>query len=122
MTSNPRQGRINEKIVTEGILERNLVLLGQHPRKNENGSSRWGGWPDRIAIDPSDGSLHFFEVKTGSHKLDPHQRLVLGALAHVGMVHLLHFKEGSDAPSEEILEKIPLEDLISEGFTKPEES
>jgi hypothetical protein len=118
MTNNPYQGRLNEKIGSEWILERGLVLLGKHTRKNKNGSSRWGGWPDRIAIDPNDGSLHFFEVKTGSHELDPHQKLVLGALAHVGMVHLLHFNEGSDTITDIKLEKIPLEELISKGLTK----
>ena len=118
MTSNPRQGRMNEKDVTRKILEKNFVLLGLHPRKNRNGSSRWGGWPDRIAIDPSSGDLHFFEIKTGSHKLDPHQKLVLGALAHLGTVHLFHFEGSSDTPSEEILEKMPLEELISKGCSK----
>ncbi len=112
MISNACLGRINEANETEKIRKQGYKLLGRHPNDNRNGTPRWGGWPDRIAINPKNGTLHFFEIKTGNHELDPHQKLVLGALAKIGKVHLIRYEHKQRVGEEEIL-PLDMEELIS---------
>ena len=81
-----RIGRKHEDKATSWIRANGYQILNEDDRN----PGRFGEWPDRLAID-EEGNLHFFEVKTGGHTLDPHQERVLKALNRCGTVHILKY-------------------------------
>ena len=97
--NNPRTGRKHEEKATEWIRAQKYQILNEDDRK----PNKFGGWPDRLALD-SEGQLHFFEVKTGSHDLDPHQRRVLKALYRCGVVHILKYDSDGQFMGDDIFQ------------------
>ncbi len=85
-----KKGRATENKATEWIKEQGYNIINEDTRKGHEG--RFGGWPDRLAIDEDD-HLHFFEIKEETHELDPHQEKVLNALKRCGTVHVLVYKD-----------------------------
>lgn len=91
----------NEALATCRIRAQGFTIINEDPRKPE----KFGGWPDRLAIDEN-GVLHFFEVKSGGHALDPHQRKVLQALNRYGTVHILYYTSEGEFVREEIFNEL----------------
>ena len=100
------KGARTEKIATEWIENEGFRIINEDDRN----PGRYGGWPDRVAIDDV-GNLHFFEIKELTHKLDPHQERVLRALKRAGTVHILWY-EDYKLKSDEKLAKIWMKEYV----------
>ncbi len=81
-----RENELESKVIISNL---GYTILNEHDKQ----LGRFGGWPDRLAIDEKDGSIHFIEIKTGKHRLDPYQEKVFEILSRFGTVHILWYRK-----------------------------
>ena len=94
---NDSLGRINsgkkgsriQKLAVQWLKKQGYYCINEYQRNH----GRFGGWPDFAATFKGGDHPHFFEIKSGSHTLDPHQKKVLEMLCGIGMVHLLVYED-----------------------------
>ena len=97
--SSGKRGAIADKKFRKLLETKKYKILGQEFKT----SSHTGGWPDFLV--KKGGKFYFFEVKSGHHRLDPHQKEVLAVLKKIGKVRVMRLDENmkvfhDDTPNE----------------------
>lgn len=77
----PKLAKIANKKFNDWLEKHDYRVLGKEFGK----SILSGGWPDFIVKDRK-GRIRFFEVKSGKHRLDPHQLEILKIIRRLGKV------------------------------------
>ena len=93
--SSGRQGAIADKKFCKWLETHKYKTLG----KEFKTSSHTGGWPDFLV--KKNSKLYFFEVKSGNHKVDDHQKEILGILKKLGKVHIMRLDKSMKRFSDE---------------------
>lgn len=86
-----QKGKDTNKKFNEWLKKRGYEVIG----KEFPDGVLSGGWPDFIVRNPK-GKIEFFEVKSGKHRLDPHQKEVLKILKRIGKVHVMRLNDETD--------------------------
>lgn len=97
-----KKGKKYQRMAYEWLKEQGYEdkhFVNKDPRKSH--PFRFGGWPDYVIQKDNESTFHFYEIKSGTHKLDPHQQRVLEMLSEIGVVHILTY-EGDILIDEEI--------------------
>lgn len=80
----PQKAKISNRLFNKWLIKQKYNVIGREFAH----SIQSGGWPDFIVRKKS-GKVEFFEVKSGNHRVDPHQLLVLKILRKIGRVHIM---------------------------------
>lgn len=92
----PEKGKITNRKFNQWLIEGNYEVLGREfPTRIQS-----GGWPDFITRNKT-GEIEFFEIKSGKHRLDPHQREILKILRKLGKVHVMRLSDDMKTFTEE---------------------
>src|SRR3989344_5718050 len=96
----PQRAKIANKKFNAWLKKRKLFVLGGEFKH----SVQSGGWPDYVVRNK--GRLEFYEVKSGKHRLDPHQLEILRIIRRLGRVYVMRLdramKKFIDEPPEEL--------------------
>lgn len=84
----PKKAKIANKKFNAWLKKKKLLVLGRELKH----SIQSGGWPDFIVRNKK-GRLEFYEVKSGKHRLDPHQLEILKIIRKLGKVHVMRLDE-----------------------------
>jgi len=85
----PKKAKIANKKFNSWLKKRGYRVLGREFSK----SVQSGGWPDFVVRKPK-GKIEFIEVKSGKHRLDPHQLEILKIIRKLGRVRVMRLDEG----------------------------
>ena len=80
----PKLAKIANKKFNSWLKKRGYQVLGREFSK----SVQSGGWPDFV-VRKQKSKIEFIEVKSGKHKLDPHQLEILKILRKLGRVRVM---------------------------------
>lgn len=80
----PKLAKIANKKFNGWLKKCGYLVLGREFSK----SVQSGGWPDFVVRKPK-GKIEFIEVKSGKHRLDPHQLEILKILRPLGKVRVM---------------------------------
>lgn len=80
----PMKGKNTAAQFKKWLIKEKYEILGQEFKY----SVYSGGWPDFI-VKNSKGKIEFFEVKSGNHRLDHHQKEILKILCKIGKVRVM---------------------------------
>lgn len=97
-----KKGKKYQRMAYEWLIEQGYEdrhFINKDTRKSH--PFRFGGWPDFVIQNDNESTYHFYEIKSGSHKPDPHQEKILKMLGEIGVVHILTY-EGGKLIDEEI--------------------
>ncbi|MBI4120592.1 MAG: VRR-NUC domain-containing protein [Parcubacteria group bacterium] len=86
-----KKAKIANRKFNAWLKKRKLLVLG----REFNHSVQSGGWPDFVARNKN-GRLEFYEVKSGKHRLDPHQLEILKIIRRLGKVYVMRLNEAMD--------------------------
>ncbi len=84
----PQKAKIANKKFNKWLKKKKLVILGREFKH----SVQSGGWPDFV-VRNQNGQLEFYEVKSGKHRLDPHQLEILKIIRKLGKVYVIRLDE-----------------------------
>ena len=96
----PKLAKIANRKFNAWLNKKGLQVLGREFKR----SVQSGGWPDYIVRNKK-GKLEFYEVKSGEHRLDPHQLEILKVIRKLGKVHVMRLNKSmkkfvDETPSE----------------------
>ena len=83
----PKKAKIANKKFNIWLKKQKLLILGKEFKYRVQS----GGWPDFIVRNK--GELEFYEVKSGKHRLDPHQLEILKIIRKLGKVYVMRLDE-----------------------------
>jgi len=84
----PQKAKISNAKFNQWLKKRKFEVLGKEFKHRVQS----GGWPDFI-VKNSKGKIEFFEVKSGKHQLDSHQKEILKILQKIGRVRIMRLDE-----------------------------
>ena len=80
----PKLAKIANRKFNSWLKKKRVRVLGREFER----SVQSGGWPDFI-VQNKTGQLEFYEVKSGNHRIDPHQLEILKIVKKLGKVHIM---------------------------------
>ncbi|MCK5290957.1 MAG: hypothetical protein KAR39_02950 [Thermoplasmata archaeon] len=103
--SSPEIGVLSTKKFRQWLEENHCLILGQEGTS----SAQTGGYPD-FMVECRGGQIVIYEVKTGSHRLDPHQEEILRIMRKLGEVYIIRYD--SESTPYDGFEKDSLEEYL----------
>jgi hypothetical protein len=96
----PKRAKIANRKFNIWLEKKKLQVLGREFKH----SVQSGGWPDFMVRNKA-GKLEFYEVKSGKHRLDPHQLETLKTIRKLGRVHVMRL----DKSMKKFIDETPAE-------------
>ena len=96
----PKLAKIVNKKFNSWLNKKGLKILGKEFKHRVQS----GGWPDFVVRNKK-GKLEFYEVKSGKHRLDPHQLEILKIVRQLGKVYVMRL----DSSMKKFVDETPRE-------------